>query len=68
MQCYGTKDYGLMCWKLKTLWKWLFVFSQSVMVCVSRQYLVLHCDWLIAPLDKNSSQFSQFMVLAGSDT
>ena len=33
-----------------------------------KQAIILHCDWLIAPLDKNSSQFSQSMVLAGSDT
>ena len=56
---YGCKDSEILCWKLKTLRMWLFLFSSSL--------IVLDCVRLIILVDKNSWQFSQFMALVGSN-
>ena len=33
MLYYGSKDLGLLCWKLKIMWWWLFLVSYSTMTC-----------------------------------
>ena len=37
------------------------------MVFLEGQQVILNCDKLTAPVDKNSQQFSQLMALAGSN-